>query len=144
MSECPAASVGGLTANSASANVTEHELPEAAYHGDEDAFRHLVEPQRTPLLAYVQQPRPFTILMARDEAGRRWVSGTGYDPRQEPPADFADRHVADVIRPPLIQRAQGHQHWCPCASHPAAVLGAVTARVPSSVTVVAGFMSAGF
>ena len=44
MSERPAASLGGSTANSASTNVTEPELPEAAHHGYEDAFRHLVEP----------------------------------------------------------------------------------------------------
>jgi len=76
----------------------EHELPEAAHHGDEDAFRRLVETRRTPLLAYLRQPRPFTILMAHDEAGKGWVSGTGYDLRQEPPADFTAKQVADVIR----------------------------------------------
>ena len=29
-------------------------------------------------IAYLQQPRPFTILMAHDDAGRRWVFATGY------------------------------------------------------------------
>jgi RNA polymerase sigma-70 factor, ECF subfamily len=38
--------------NSASANVTERELLEAARNGDEDAFRHLVETHRTALHAH--------------------------------------------------------------------------------------------
>jgi RNA polymerase sigma-70 factor, ECF subfamily len=52
MSERRAASLSGWTANSASANVTERELLKAAHNGDEDAFRHLVEPHRTALLAH--------------------------------------------------------------------------------------------
>ena len=52
MSERPAPSLGGWTANAASANVTERELLEAAHHGDEDAFRHPVETHRPPLLAH--------------------------------------------------------------------------------------------
>ena len=51
-SERLAASLGGWTVNSASANVTERELLEAAHNGDEDAFRHLVEPHRPALLAH--------------------------------------------------------------------------------------------
>src|SRR4029453_242381 len=31
-------------------------------------------------IAYLQQPRPFTILMAHDDVGRRWVFATGYAP----------------------------------------------------------------
>jgi len=31
-------------------------------------------------IAYLQQPQPFTILMAHDDQGRRWVFTTGYDP----------------------------------------------------------------
>ena len=31
-------------------------------------------------IAYLQQPRPGTILMAHDEAGQRWVFGTGFSP----------------------------------------------------------------
>jgi hypothetical protein len=46
----------------------------------------------------LQQPRPFTIVMARDEAGRRWVFGTGYDPRSESLADFTDGRVAEMVR----------------------------------------------
>src|SRR5262249_8238013 len=42
-------------------------------------------------IAYLQQPRPGTILMAHDEAGRRWVFGMGYAPeRGESLADFTD------------------------------------------------------
>jgi putative polyketide hydroxylase len=53
---------------------------------------------RTVSIAYLQQPRPFTILMAHDEAGRRWVFGTGYDPRSESLADFTDQRVAGMVR----------------------------------------------
>jgi hypothetical protein len=98
MSERPAASVGGWTANSASANVTERVLLEAAHHGDEDAFRHQADTHRTPLLAYLRQPRPFTILMAHDETGRRWVFSTGYDLQSESLAEFTDEQVANMIR----------------------------------------------
>ena len=52
MSERLAASLGGWPVYSASANVTKRELLEAAHHGDEDAFRHLVETHRPPLLAH--------------------------------------------------------------------------------------------
>jgi hypothetical protein len=98
MSERPAASAGGWTANSTSANVTKRELLEAAHRSDEDAFRHLVETHRTPLLAYLQQPRPLTILMAHDETGRRWVFSTGYDLRSESLEEFTDEQIADMIR----------------------------------------------
>jgi putative polyketide hydroxylase len=53
---------------------------------------------RIASIAYLQQPRPFTILMAHDQAGRRWVFGTGYDPRSESLADFTDQRVADMVR----------------------------------------------
>jgi putative polyketide hydroxylase len=53
---------------------------------------------RTVSIAYLQQPRPFTILLAHDEAGRRWVVGTGYDPRSESLDDFGDRRVAGMVR----------------------------------------------
>ncbi|HEU4422173.1 MAG TPA: FAD-dependent monooxygenase [Pilimelia sp.] len=53
---------------------------------------------RTASIAYLQQPRPFTILMAHDDAGLRWVFGTGYDPRHESLADFTDERVADMVR----------------------------------------------
>src|SRR5215831_5318702 len=98
MSERPAASVDGWTANSASANVTGPELLEAARHGNEDAFGHLAGTHRTPLLAYLQQPRPFTILMAHDEVGRRWVFGTGCDLRSKSLAELTGEQVADMIR----------------------------------------------
>ena len=40
-------------------------------------------------IAYLQQPRPGTIVMAHDEAGQRWVFGTGYSPQYgESLADF--------------------------------------------------------
>jgi putative polyketide hydroxylase len=53
---------------------------------------------RAVTIAYLQRPRPFTILMAHDEAGQRWVFGTGYDPDREPLASFTDDRVADMVR----------------------------------------------
>jgi putative polyketide hydroxylase len=53
---------------------------------------------RTVSIAYLQQPRPFTILMAHDDQGRRWVFGTGYDPRSESLEDFTDERVAELVR----------------------------------------------
>jgi putative polyketide hydroxylase len=49
-------------------------------------------------VAYLQQPQPFTILMAHDDRGRRWVFGTGYDPRHTSPEDFTDHRVAELVR----------------------------------------------
>lgn len=31
-------------------------------------------------IAYLQRPQPYTIMMSHDDAGQRWVFGTGYDP----------------------------------------------------------------
>ena len=53
---------------------------------------------RTVSIAYLQQPRPFTILLAHGQAGRRWVFGTGYDPQSESLADFTDQRVAGMVR----------------------------------------------
>ena len=53
---------------------------------------------RSVTIAYLQQPRPFTIVMAHDDQGKRWVFGTGYDPRQESLEDFTDERVADMVR----------------------------------------------
>jgi FAD binding domain len=49
-------------------------------------------------IAYLQQPQPFTILMAHDDQGRRWVFTTGYDSRHTSPEDFTDDRVADLVR----------------------------------------------
>jgi len=53
---------------------------------------------RAVTIAYLQQPRPFTILMAHDDAGQRWVFGTGYDPDREPLASYTDDRVVDMVR----------------------------------------------
>jgi putative polyketide hydroxylase len=45
---------------------------------------------RAVSIAYLQQPRPFTILMAHDD--------TGYDLRSESLADFTDERVTDMVR----------------------------------------------
>ncbi|WP_020579829.1 FAD-dependent monooxygenase [Actinopolymorpha alba] len=49
-------------------------------------------------LAYLQQPQPFTIVMAHDEIGHRWVFGTGYSPEHESLNDYTDERVADLVR----------------------------------------------
>jgi putative polyketide hydroxylase len=53
---------------------------------------------RAVTIAYLQRPRPFTILMAHDDRGTRWVFGTGYDPRSESLENFGDDRVADMVR----------------------------------------------
>jgi putative polyketide hydroxylase len=50
-------------------------------------------------IAYLQQPRPGTILMAHDEAGQRWVFGTGFSPEYgESLADFPEERVVKLVR----------------------------------------------
>jgi FAD binding domain len=49
-------------------------------------------------IAYLQQPRPFTTLMAHDDQGRRWSSDAGSDPRRASPEDFSDDRVAELGR----------------------------------------------
>jgi putative polyketide hydroxylase len=54
---------------------------------------------RTVNIAYLQQPRPGTILMAHDEAGQRWVFGTGYAPHYgESLADYPEERVVALVR----------------------------------------------
>jgi len=50
-------------------------------------------------IAYLQQPRPGTILMAHDDVGRRWVFGTGYAPeRGESVDDYTDERCTQLVR----------------------------------------------
>jgi putative polyketide hydroxylase len=49
-------------------------------------------------IAYLDRPRPFTILMAHDDEGLRWVFGTGYDPAGESIDDYTDERVAGMVR----------------------------------------------
>src|SRR5918993_65241 len=50
-------------------------------------------------IAYLQQPRPGTILMAHDEAGQRWVFGTGFSPEYgESLADFTEERLVEMFR----------------------------------------------
>jgi putative polyketide hydroxylase len=50
-------------------------------------------------IAYLQQPRPGTILMAHDEEGRHWVFGTGYAPeRGESTDDYPDERIIEMTR----------------------------------------------
>ncbi len=53
---------------------------------------------RDVTIAYLQQPQPFTILMAHDDLGQRWVFGTGYSPEHEGPEDFTDERVVAMVR----------------------------------------------
>lgn len=54
--------------------------------------------ERRVSIAYLQQPRPFTVLMSRDDTGRRWVFGSGYSPEHESLDDYPDERVADMVR----------------------------------------------
>jgi putative polyketide hydroxylase len=49
-------------------------------------------------IAYLRQPRPFTILMAHDDQGKRWVFGAGYEPWHAAAEDFTDDRVAELVR----------------------------------------------
>jgi putative polyketide hydroxylase len=50
-------------------------------------------------IAYLQQPRPGTIIMAHDEAGLHWVFGTGYAPeRGESLQDYPDGRIVELVR----------------------------------------------
>jgi putative polyketide hydroxylase len=49
-------------------------------------------------IAYVQRPRPYTVLLAHDAAGKHWVFGTGYDPTRESIEDYTDERVVEMVR----------------------------------------------
>ena len=49
-------------------------------------------------IAYLQQPQPFTVLLAHDSAGLRWAFGTRFSPEHESIDDYGDERVADMIR----------------------------------------------
>ncbi|MFD2078086.1 2-polyprenyl-6-methoxyphenol hydroxylase [Actinopolymorpha cephalotaxi] len=75
--------------------------PGALFH----TITAIVEADLTPAtrgrevtIAYLQQPQPFTILMAHDDLGQRWVFGTGYSPEHEGPEDFTDERVVAMVR----------------------------------------------
>ena len=48
-------------------------------------------------IAYLQRPQPYTILMAHDAVGQRWVFATGYDPERESIEDHTDERVAGMV-----------------------------------------------
>jgi putative polyketide hydroxylase len=50
-------------------------------------------------IAYLDKPRPGTILLAHDDAGLHWVFGTGYSPEYgESLTDFSDERCVDLVR----------------------------------------------
>jgi putative polyketide hydroxylase len=50
-------------------------------------------------IAYLQEPRPGTILMAHDDVGRRWVFGIGYAPEHgESADDYTDERCVELVR----------------------------------------------
>ena len=50
-------------------------------------------------IAYLQQPRPGTVLLAHDDVGRRWVFGTGYAPEHgESVDDYTDERCVELVR----------------------------------------------
>jgi putative polyketide hydroxylase len=65
----------------------------------------MVEADLTPALhgrrvdiAYIQRPRPYTVLLAHDAARNHWVFGTGYDPTRESIEDYTDERVIEMVR----------------------------------------------
>lgn len=54
---------------------------------------------RSVNIAYLQQPRPGTILLAHDDAGQHWVFGTGFAPQYgESLADFPEERCIELFR----------------------------------------------
>jgi putative polyketide hydroxylase len=49
-------------------------------------------------IAYLQRPRPGTVLMAHDEIGHRWVFGTGYAPEGESVENYTDEQCIQLVR----------------------------------------------
>jgi putative polyketide hydroxylase len=49
-------------------------------------------------IAYLQQPRPGTVVMAHDEVGLHWVFGTGYSPEKESLEDYSDQRIVELVR----------------------------------------------
>jgi putative polyketide hydroxylase len=50
-------------------------------------------------IAYLQRPRPGTVFLAHDDAGRRWVFGTGYAPEHgESVDDYTDERCTALVR----------------------------------------------
>jgi putative polyketide hydroxylase len=75
--------------------------PGVLYH----TITAMVEADLTPALrgrrvdiAYLQRPRPYTVLMAHDAVGQHWVFATGYDPERESTEDYTDERVAAMVR----------------------------------------------
>jgi putative polyketide hydroxylase len=75
--------------------------PGVLYH----TITAMVEADLTPALrgrrvdmAYLQQPRPYTVLMAHDNEGQHWVFATGYDPEHESIEDYTDERIAEMVR----------------------------------------------
>ncbi|MEV0616743.1 FAD-dependent oxidoreductase [Nonomuraea sp. NPDC050404] len=53
---------------------------------------------RAATIAYLQQPRPYTMIMAHDMEGRRWVFGTGFDDSKESIEDYDDERIVAMVR----------------------------------------------
>jgi len=75
--------------------------PGVLYH----TITAMVEADLTPALrgrrvdiAYLQRPRPYTVLLAHDAAGQHWVFATGYDPGRESVEDYTDERIAGMVR----------------------------------------------
>jgi RNA polymerase sigma-70 factor (ECF subfamily) len=84
MSERPTTASGKWTVSSRSAKLAERQLLEAAYNGDEDAFRHLVETHRAALLAHCYRmlgSLPDAEDALQDTLLRAWRGLSGFDGR---------------------------------------------------------------
>lgn len=75
--------------------------PGLMYH----ALSTIVDADLTPALqgrrvsiAYLQRPRPHSVLMAHDGEGHRWVFSCGYSPEHESLGDYTDQRIAEMVR----------------------------------------------
>jgi putative polyketide hydroxylase len=62
---------------------------------------------RKASIAYLQQPQRFTILMPHDDQGKRWVFGTGPDPRHTDHPECTSVRRTSVRAAPPQRRGGG-------------------------------------
>jgi putative polyketide hydroxylase len=68
-------------------------------------FSLLIEADLAPALrgrrvniAYLQRPKPGTVLLAHDDIGLHWMFAAAYDPAREPLTEYTDERIADMVR----------------------------------------------
>lgn len=68
-------------------------------------FSVLIEADLAPALrgrrvniAYLQRPKPGTVLLAHDDVGLHWMFAAAYNPERESLTDYTDERIADMVR----------------------------------------------